>query len=348
MKPKIGIIGAGSIGNHLGYSFSNYNWEVHVLDIDIKAVDRFKKEIFPSRYGRTPSEFFFYTNYDEFLKESFELVIIGTPPDSHTEIFSQISKYYQGDIMIEKPMCTPKKGDLERFIRQAGNYEGHVFVGYNHRVSRATQLALHLISESDLGPLNAIEVNWRESWDGILKAHPWLASPGDTYLGHSVRGGGALFEHSHGIDLAVFMSEIYDGSQISLISSQAEVVERDGMKFDKSVEVVAQTATGVKIRVHQDVETQPAEKSLKMNFANGVCTLNYGIENQKDKVTISVKDINYFVEILKSRPDDFNQEVKSITDFRSGKIPYDRHPLRLSSAIKSTQLALDAYLWASI
>ena len=37
-----------------------------------------------------------------------------------------------------------------------------------------------------------IDVEFREHWEGIFKAHEWLDGPQDSYLGFSQRGGGAI------------------------------------------------------------------------------------------------------------------------------------------------------------
>ena len=45
------IFGAGSIGNHLANASKRLNWSVTILDIDPKALQRTKGEIYPQRYG---------------------------------------------------------------------------------------------------------------------------------------------------------------------------------------------------------------------------------------------------------------------------------------------------------
>ena len=47
---KIKIIGAGSIGNHLGHAARNLEWDVTIVDIDPLALKE-PKSIYPSRYG---------------------------------------------------------------------------------------------------------------------------------------------------------------------------------------------------------------------------------------------------------------------------------------------------------
>ena len=48
---KVKIIGAGSIGNHLGHAARQLGWDVTIVDIDPLALKRTKESIYPSRYG---------------------------------------------------------------------------------------------------------------------------------------------------------------------------------------------------------------------------------------------------------------------------------------------------------
>ena len=48
---KVGIIGAGRIGNHLAYSARKKGWEVVVTDKSVDSLERFMNVIYPERYG---------------------------------------------------------------------------------------------------------------------------------------------------------------------------------------------------------------------------------------------------------------------------------------------------------
>jgi hypothetical protein len=60
----------------------------------------------------------------------------------------------------------------------------------------------NFIFEGKLGEIFSITSQTRESWNGILNAHPWLTGPEDTYLAWIEKGGGALYEHSHALKCA--------------------------------------------------------------------------------------------------------------------------------------------------
>ena len=50
--PSVLIFGAGSIGNHLTHAALTKKWDVSVMDIDEKALNRMKDNVYPSRYGK--------------------------------------------------------------------------------------------------------------------------------------------------------------------------------------------------------------------------------------------------------------------------------------------------------
>ena len=90
---KILIFGAGSIGNHMTNASLKINSKVFITDINKKALLRMRNEIFPSRYGKWNHKINL-VNYDEVFenKNNFDLIIIGSPPHTHLEIFKKIKK----------------------------------------------------------------------------------------------------------------------------------------------------------------------------------------------------------------------------------------------------------------
>ena len=76
------------------------------------------------------------------------------------------------------------------------NYQ--IYCGYNHSVNPSLNYFLKQI-EKNKKNINYISVNWKEGWNGILNAHPWLKNEFSSYLGNLKIGGGATQEHSHGI-----------------------------------------------------------------------------------------------------------------------------------------------------
>ena len=202
MKKKILIFGAGSIGNHFTKAFSFLGYEVYITDIDLKALARMKDEIYPKRYGKWDSRIN-QVGYNEVFKLDFkfEIILIGTPPETHVYLFKKINNQLKfKKILIEKPLSSYNQN--YNLLKKYNNK--NIFCGYNHSVSKSVIYLLKIVEKYKKN-FYFLEVNWREGWTGILNAHFWLKNEFDSYLGNIRRGGGALQEHSHGLHLLLMI-----------------------------------------------------------------------------------------------------------------------------------------------
>ena len=204
MKSNILVIGAGSIGNHFTNAFLSISkkYNLFITDISELALLRMKNEIFFQRYGywHNSINLVEINNLKNIEDLKFEFIIIGTPPFSHADVFNKIVKNlsYQ-KLIIEKPLHSFKQS-----IKI--NENKLIFCGYNHSVSDSFVFFKNRIK--NLKKIDLIEVNWREGWSGILKAHFWLKNEFSSYLGNFEAGGGALHEHSHGLHLSLYIMKI--------------------------------------------------------------------------------------------------------------------------------------------
>ena len=81
---KVLIFGAGSIGNHMANAALKIKCEVYITDIKFSVLQRMKQYVFPSRYGGWNKSIKIINYKEVFLnKNNFDLVIIGTPPNTH-------------------------------------------------------------------------------------------------------------------------------------------------------------------------------------------------------------------------------------------------------------------------
>jgi predicted dehydrogenase len=195
------IFGAGSIGNHLAYACRSKGWSVAICDLDKAALERTKNEIYPSRYGKWDDEI---RLLDARSKDEtkYDVVIIGTPPDTHAKIALEVLNNVPPRLMlIEKPMLTPSLESAEEIYKLAQEKGTFITVGYNHTLTKNTQKVEELIKEGVLGTPLTMSSETREHWGGVFAAHPWLDGPQDTYLGFSTRGGGACGEYFHAINI---------------------------------------------------------------------------------------------------------------------------------------------------
>jgi predicted dehydrogenase len=333
---KVAVIGAGSIGNHLSYSARKLNWNVSVFDQDPDALRRFKEDIYPSRYGKFDSAIQLSQSQSLHKHGShhFDAILIGTPPDSHLEVLKQSLLLKPRIILIEKPICPPIETDIFA-IKEIFELNSDItfLSGYNHRMSYVTQNLLNMakLFEERIERLN---VHWLETWAGILKAHPWLKGPGDTYLGSTLRGGGALFEHSHGLDLWLQIAKFFELGTPSIVRahlSEVEIPDKEA-KYDEEVTIRISTEIGFQGEVVQDVVTEPASKTIILQGDKHIYECSYGKEG-KDLVLMrplneTIGSIN--IQVEKSRPSDFDPSIAAIHRLFSN-LRLDSSPLNLGA-----------------
>ena len=247
---KVLIIGAGSIGNHLAYACRQKNLHVSIYDIDEPALLRTKKMIYPSRYGEWDTQIKLLNEFPQ--TEKYNIVIIGTPPDSHLSIASKVLQEIKPNvILIEKPLCPPGMKGLETLKGIRAKSNTTVLVGYNHNLTANTKFVENLLDEVFLGIPLSMHVRWLEYWGGIFEAHPWLDGPKDSYLGFSERGGGACAEHSHAEKTPYFKingkaSNIIIGDNVKFVGrvdirnrENGKILIGDNCKIDHEVRMVA-------------------------------------------------------------------------------------------------------------
>lgn len=315
---RAAVIGAGSIGNHLTYSARKFDWKISVFDQDPVALRRFKEDIYPSRYGKFDSEIELFESdaISKFGVGDFDVILVGTPPDSHLSILTQMVKLAPRVLLIEKPICPPIESDIFSTKEIFEGNPGTTFLsGYNHRLSLVTQQLLNSVQLRD-EYFQRLRVEWLESWDGILKAHPWIDGPGDTYLGSTKRGGGALFEHSHGLDLWIQIANYLRLGKPSSVRAnlRTKAIDKVNAEYDEVAILNIRTETGFEGEVLQDVITSPASKrvSLGSNRFDYECQYGQaGLDSWRSTpLDNSIGEI--VVEVKKHRPNDFDPEIAFI------------------------------------
>jgi len=314
---KVKIFGAGSIGNHLAHASRSLGWNVTICDVDQAALDRTKQTIYPTRYGK----------WDEAIKLSlvknaprggFDLIVVGTPPDSHLPLALAALEEKPTAILVEKPLCPPnleQAQKLQNMVTESGTL---AFVGYDHVVGKAAQETLQAANR--LSSIETIDVEFREHWGGIFAAHPWLQGPQDSYLGFWKRGGGASGEHSHAINLWQFLSGGLGKGRITEVSATLDYVQADMVEYDKLCLLSLRTDAGLIGRVVQDVITSPSRKWARIQGNDGFAELTIGHQPGVDRVDWKTgSGDTQSRTIQKTRPDDFIWELQHIEAVMTGK-----------------------------
>ena len=309
---RVKIYGAGSVGNHLAHAARHLGWDVVVADTDPTALDRMEHQIYPRRYGHWDRSIRLYTN-DKAPTGEFDLICIGTPPEHHIPLALHSLREGAKAVLIEKPLCTPSLEGAHELFVSTEESATKFFVGYDHVLSRATTQAEALISAGSIGEVRTIDVEFREHWEGIFKAHPWINGPEQTYLGYVERGGGASGEHSHAINLWQHFAHVSGAGRVVEVTATLNYVKQGKAVYDDICLMNLRTEKGLVGRVVQDVVTRPNRKRARVQGSEGAVEWvnNYNSDNDAVLRLMPGRDDEVHL-IPKKRPDDFIEEMKHL------------------------------------
>lgn len=342
---KVKIIGAGSIGNHLAQASRRIGWDVVVIDNDPKALDRMKTDIYPTRYGQWDDKIELFAS-DQEPKGGFDIIMIGTPPDSHIKLALAALEESPKLLHIEKPLCTPKLEEVENFNQALQKHtDTLVTVGYDHAVANSIQEIRELLKQEIIGEITTLDVEFREHWSGIFAAHPWLAGPQDSYLGYWKRGGGAGGEHSHALHLWLSLAHLI-GWKVEEVKANFDFqTDSNGTDYDQIAAFNLKTKQGNIGRVIQDVVTKPTRKWIRLQGTKGFIEWHCnGAPNGGDIVRYQSEDEEIEEKVFdKKRPDDFFQLVTHYNDLLNGKIKLENSPLSYDRGLEVMEILNKAY-----
>lgn len=315
---NIKIVGAGSIGNHLSHAFRERGHAVTLCDRDPEALRRTREEIQPERYGAFDEEIRL-ANADDVAADPFDAVFVGTPPDSHLPIaLAQLQLAPPKVLFIEKPLCPPDMQGCDELQAAAETSGTFVGIGFNHTLTRNTVLATDWLREHSIGEIVTLRSMTREFWGGIFGAHPWLAGPHDSYLGFTARGGGAIGEHSHAINIWQHFALALGKGRVREVSAMLDHVEENGARYDRIAQLSVRSEGGLVGTIVQDVVTAPAKKWLRVEGESGYLEWEVGVDPNHDAIRTLADGVSETVMIPKTRPDDFRGEVLHVEELIAG------------------------------
>jgi len=311
---KVKILGAGSIGNHLSNAARQLGWSVDLIDPDPVALERTRTDIYPSRYGVWDDAIRLFAP-DAAPSGGYDLICIGTPPQSHMPLARAVIAERPKAVLVEKPLCGPSLSGAQELADEAAEADVAVFVGYDHVVGRAARMVADFLASTAIGAVTTIDVEFREHWGGIFAAHPWLTGPWDSYLGFTARGGGASGEHSHAANLWQHFAYVAGAGRVSEIDATLDFVRDGRIDYDRLCLMNMRTESGLLGRCVQDVVTQPPRKWARIQGVDGYIEWWCGAEQGVDVVAGRLGGCERFEErIFKTRPDDFIEELSHITE----------------------------------
>jgi len=341
---NVKIYGAGSIGNHLAHACRAKGWNVLICDIDQKALDRTREDIYPARYGGWDPEIRLATP-DKLPDEEVDLVIIGTPPDTHLKLAESILTATPPRVMlIEKPLCTPSLEGAQEMVDLQKASGTFVAVGYNHTLTENSRRAARILEQQLIGEPLTLTARFREHWGGIFGAHPWLKGPQDTYLGFYERGGGASGEHSHAINIWQHFAHLAGKGRITEVSASLDMVDQGNVKYDRVCLLNVKTESGFIGNIAQDVVTEPAQKAVRIQGQKGFLEWYVNVDGSHDAIRYSDAKTGIREErIAKTRPDDFKGEIDHIAAILDGSFKGDS-PISLERGLDTMLVIAAAHL----
>ena len=329
---KILIFGAGSIGNHMANAALKIKCKVYITDIKFSALERMKQKIFPSRYGRWNNSISII-NYKEVFhnKNNFDLVIIGTPPNTHTKLFRDIKKKINfKKILIEKPISHYLEKNINKTLLSHNKKNKNIFCGYNHSINKSFQY-FYKKASLIIKKINFIDVEWKENFNGILGAHPWLKNQYESYLGSIHEGGGSLQEHSHGIHLLNVILKLKNIKLNKLKFNKNIIFKSNKRKIYDCFCNIVSMDKNLFIKYETDLLTWPAQKKVKISGDNYNLTWQCNYKKNIDRVVEEAKGKEKNFYFSKSRSQEFENELQHILNLST--VEYKNSFLNLENAI---------------
>jgi predicted dehydrogenase len=288
-------------------------WEVDLCDVDSAALERTRRQIYPMRYGAWDPAIRLFES-KAVPTGGHDYIFIGTPPDSHLSLARQAIAEKPRAILVEKPVCGPgleMAAEIDASLAKAG-IAG--FVGYDHVVASSIGRVEQLLQAGAVGKVVSIAVEFREHWGGILKAHPWLKGPADSYLAYWKRGGGALGEHSHAVNLWQHFAGIVGAGPVRQVTADLDYVSVDGAEYDRAAYLSLVTESGLRGGVVQDVVSLPVKKWARIHGVDGTIEWHCNYVPNEDAVMVHNVTTGESAEyrFKKTRSDDFLAELKHI------------------------------------
>ena len=306
---KILIFGAGSVGTHHANAARTLCCDVTICDTNLLQFNYMKNILYPNRYGKWDNKIEFIS-YNKIFKSnnSYDLIIIGVPPKNHLML---IKKCFDNlnfkKILVEKPLCVFNQNFS--FIKKR-KYKDKIYCGFNHSISRSFLFLTDLISRKKIGKIKKVEINWKEDFKLILRAHPWLKNINQSYLSNLKIGGGGSHEYSHAIHLAIILRKMLLRNKISI---------RKNIVYKKNAKIFYDSKTQItlydnlrEINLNIDTISNPCKKNIILFGDKGKILWERKIEKNYEKVEIR-NSKNTKSKLFKlTRRDDFINQIKCL------------------------------------
>ncbi len=334
MKKKILIFGSGSIGTHHANAAVSLNYNVFITDKEENQLINMRENIYPSRYKKWNEQIKCLPYKSVFnLRDTFDLIIIGVPPNNHLKLLKTCIKNLKfKKVLVEKPLCV--FSDDYNFLLKK-DLKNKVFCGYNHSISKSYEFFLKnlkkLVKEKNYKL--TVDIHWKESFDLVLKAHPWIKSISQSYLSNFKKGGGVSHEYSHAIHLFLILKEILFKNKKIKFEKKMKFLKKKRIHYDEFI-YFSYFNKFIRLRLFANSKNNPPIKKIVVkNDSIHLLEWTRKLENGKELVKTYLKpyqEKNFKI----TRRDDFINELKLLLDKDIVKTKY----LNLAYAIQVNML----------
>ena len=340
MKKKVLIFGSGSIGTHHTNAAISLDCDVYVTDKKFSQLQNMKDNIYPQRYGHWNNQINLIPYKQVFLlKYYFDLVIIGVPPKNHLPLIKLCEKYLKfKKILVEKPLCVYNQNFS--FLNY-GKLKNKVFCGFNHSISPSFLFFLYVVKKKLINkkPRVNINIEWKESFDLILKAHPWIKSIRDSYLSNYKIGGGVCHEYSHAIHLFIIFKEILFNNNSPKFKKKIKFKKAGKFKYDNDLQLTYYDKFKT-LNLFINSKNDPAVKKIDINQNEKKFLIwNRLIEKKKEICSIYAPKKKNIVFSTNRRMDFINELKLLLINNKKSDIKY----LKLEYAVKVNNLLKKIY-----
>ena len=244
------IVGSGSVGKRHARNLAALGCTISCVDPRPGRVEELAAEV-PVTAG--------YADEAEALTaESFDGVVIASPPPFHTEQ-SVLALERRIPVLLEKPVSPDLAGALrlEEAVDRTGTA---LLLGYTWRWWPPLSEVRRLLQAEAVGKLRYVQFYMSAH---LADWHPWERYQ-DFFMAKRELGGGALLDESHWIDLMLW----FFGMPAQLTGRVEKISELE-IDTDDNVDLLFLYPNGLRVAMHLDLYGRPHEKFIRFVGAGG-------------------------------------------------------------------------------
>tara|TARA_B100000676_G_scaffold306468_1_gene362772 strand:- start:355 stop:1314 length:960 start_codon:yes stop_codon:yes gene_type:complete len=308
---KFGVIGYGSIGNR------------HVDNLIKNGI---KDIVLLRKIGKgNAHQLIEHTDFDLFLSEGLDAIIISNPTYMHSNYLIQILKK-DINVLVEKPLVAKQK-ELEHVKTLIDNYKGIGMTAYNMRFNPCVIETKKFLDSKLLGKIHYARFfvgqylpDWRPNMNHLK-----------SYSSERAMGGGVLLDLIHEIDLAFFLID----KPNYLAFSEIDKISNLTKDSEDIAEIVYKAKDQSIVSIHLDYLTRGYERFIKVYAENGNLVSSLSENYVKIFLSNSEPKIKYFKDF--SRNDMYNNMLTSFIDCINKQIKPESS---LLEGVSSNQFAI--------